>query len=239
MGVAQGALALLGLALGAAGIHASMARLHAEIVSLNGLRAAQNGRWVQAQIAAERAQNLRPQEYRYVEQHAAAEMGLNRPRRAQRLWHRAITLRPNSPYAWAQLASVQFDARIGGPSFENSLEAVAAFGPHERGLQRLFAAMALEPEQQALPAPVRTRLDQYFANELRERRTNLVGYALVNRRELALCERIERKEGPQKWCASAAFMRKVCDAPRPLLPQVDQWCTNMVMTWKSLDYPTY
>lgn len=237
MRAAQIALAFLGISLGLAGVHASVGHLHPEIVSITAAVAANRSHWFTARDKAMRALSMKPHEYRYLEQTAVAEEKLGRVLHAEQLWRRALIERPNWPYPWARLARLQLNAKVPPDALEASVSAISRYGPHERGLQRVFAALALQPYQPPLAAPVQAFLDLQLLGEIREQRRNILGYALVRRRERILCARLHEL-GIEEWaCEAVQYMRRNCDRAVPLPPDADLWCRNMARLWESFDYP--
>lgn len=237
MRAAQIALAFFGIGLGLAGVRASLDNLHSEIVSITAAVAADRSHWSAARDKAMQALSMQPHEYRYLEQTAVAEEKLGRVLHAERLWRRALIERPNWPYTWARMMRMQLNAKAPSDTLEASANAVSRYGPHERGLQRIFAALALQPYEPPLPPQVQAFLDSRLGGEIREQRRNILGYALVRRREGLLCARLDEL-GIKEWaCEAVQYMRRNCDLAGPLPPAAELWCGNMVRLWESMDYP--
>lgn len=235
--IALTVLGFLGLGLGLIGSHRALAYLSAEIASLNADRAAAQRAGINVQDAAVRALQLRPKEYRYLEQAARAEERLRRPQHALRYWRAAVEQRPSWPYAWAGLSRWHLRYGDDALALERALEASARVGDNERGLQKFFATLALEYADRDLTSLARHFLDQRLEREIRAQPTHILGYALVRHQETALC-RAWARTGPENyWCAAARYARRRCDWSPSLSREAREWCDNLQRIWRSFDYP--
>ncbi|MGH8516033.1 MAG: tetratricopeptide repeat protein, partial [Panacagrimonas sp.] len=209
-------LIVLGFALGVIGSYQALVSFRAEIASLTGNRASAQGAAVAAQQAALRALSLRPRDYRYLEQAALAEEQLQRPQHARQFWREAIEQRPGWPYAWARLSRWQLLHGRDDVASDRALRSSARWGDNERGLWKFFALLALDlPDHVAIP-PVRRFLDERLEREIRTQPTHLMGYALMRRRETALCRVWSRTAPENYWCGAARYARPICDSRHPL-----------------------
>lgn len=231
------ALIVMGIGLGLIGSRQAFANLRAEVASLSADRAAAQGAVLKSQDAAVRALSLRPLDYRYLEQVARAEEAMHRPQHALRHWRAAVEQRPSWPYAWAGLSRWQLRYGDDARAQEHALEASAGAGDQERGLWKFFAILALEQPDENLAAPVRRFLDERLEREIRAQPTRILGYALVRRRETALCQAWSRTGPENYWCGVARYARPRCDTAEPLPRKAHQWCDNLQRTWRSFDYP--
>jgi hypothetical protein len=230
-------LLVLGLALGVMGSYQALVSFRAEIASLTGQRAAARGAAVPANEAALRALNLRPRDYRYLEQAALSEERLNRPQHALRLWREAVEQRPGWPYAWARLSRWQLLHGRDDVALERALGSSARWGDNERGLWKFFALLALD-QPDLLDRPVARRfLDERLEREIRTQPTHIMGYALVRRRETALCRAWSRTGPENYWCSAARYARPICEASPPLPLKTSEWCNHLQRLWQSFDYP--
>ncbi len=219
------------------GSRQALVSFRAEIASLTGHRAAELGAAVTAQDAALRALSLRPQDYRYLELAALSEERLHRPRHALRFWREAIEQRPGWPYAWAGLSRWQLLHGHDHEALDRALRSSARWGDNERGLWKFFALLALDQPDQVAASPARRFLDERLEREIRAQPTHVMGYALVRRRETALCRAWSRTGPENYWCGAARYSRPICDAEPPLPPKTSEWCDNLQRLWHSFDYP--